>query len=104
MVKEINNSNYEEFTKSGVSFLQVSTTWCGPCKALTPVVESLSDSSEVESVNFGKLDADESRELAQKLGVRSVPSLFVFKNGEIVEQGVGMKSKEQLLEMVQNHM
>lgn len=104
MVKEVNQSNFEEFTKEGVSFLQVSTLWCGPCKALTPIVEDFSNQSEVETVSFGKLDADESREIALKLGVRSVPALFVYKDGEVVNQGVGMKNKEQLLEMLQPYM
>jgi thioredoxin 1 len=102
MVTQINNTNFEGFIADGVSFIQVSTSWCGPCKALAPIVESFSEQEEVESVKFGKVDADESREIAQRLGVRSVPSLFVFKNGEIISQSVGMKSKEQLMEMIQH--
>ena len=104
MVTEINNTNFDGFISEGISFIQVSTAWCGPCKALTPIVESFSNQPEVESVKFGKVDADESGDIARKLGVRSVPSLFVYKDGEIVEQGVGMKSKEQLLEMIQPYM
>ena len=104
MVTKINNTNFDGFISEGVSFIQVSTEWCGPCKALTPIVESFSQQPEVVSVKFGKIDADESGEIARKLGVRSVPSLFVYKDGEIVEQGVGMKSKKQLLEMIQPYM
>jgi thioredoxin 1 len=100
MVTEINNTNFEEFIKEGSVFLQVSTSWCGPCKIMSPIIESTSN--DIDSVKFGKIDAEENREISQKLGVRSVPAFFVFKNGELINQSVGMKTKEQIFEMINN--
>jgi thioredoxin 1 len=81
-VLEINDLNFEtEVVKSGVPFLlDFSAVWCGPCKALTPIVERLADEYKGK-VRVGKLDIDDSPAVASKFGIKSVPTILVFKEG-----------------------
>ena len=69
--------------------------WCGPCKMLTPVLEELSSENE-SKINIYKVNVDENQQLAVKYGIRSIPTLLLFKGGEIQEQIVGLKSKSDL--------
>lgn len=69
--------------------------WCGPCKMIAPVLDELA--SEYENrVQIGKVNIDEDQSLATEYGVRAIPTLLVFKNGQVVEQIVGMRSKRDL--------
>lgn len=69
--------------------------WCGPCKMLAPVIAELSEELE-GSVKVGKVNVDEQNELAREFGIMSIPTLLVFKNGKVVNQTVGVQSKEQI--------
>ena len=74
--------------------------WCGPCKALAPVVEEVA--TEVgDAVSIYKVNVDENTELAQAHGVQSIPTLLVFKGGNLSETIVGLKSKDELVKIVQ---
>ena len=70
--------------------------WCGPCRMIGPVVEALAKDLDGK-LKVGKLNVDEAQELAAKYGIMSIPTLLVFKNGEVVDQMVGAMSKDQLL-------
>ncbi len=69
--------------------------WCGPCKALTPVIDELANDF-AGKVKIGKLDTDANREVATKYAVSAIPTLFLFQNGEITEKFVGLKPKSEL--------
>lgn len=73
--------------------------WCGPCKALTPILEEVS-SEMSEQVSVYKVNVDDNSELAQDHGVQSIPTILVFKNGSLSETLVGLKSKEELVAIV----
>jgi thioredoxin 1 len=69
--------------------------WCGPCKMIAPVLDELA--SEYEGrIRIGKVNIDEDQNLAAEYGVRAIPTLLVFKNGQVAEQVVGMRSKRDL--------
>ena len=70
-------------------------TWCGPCKALMPTVDEIAN--EHPEIKVGKVDVDEEMELARQFKVFSVPTLIVFKDGNVLKQMVGLQSKEQIL-------
>lgn len=70
-------------------------TWCGPCKMQTPVLEQL-DADYAGKVKFASLDVDQNQDLAQALGIMSIPSLVVFKNGQPTEKVVGFHPKAAL--------
>lgn len=72
--------------------------WCGPCKMLLPIIEEIA--RENPNIKVGKVNVDEEPELASQFHVSTIPSLFVLKNGQIVEQSVGAKSKQQILTML----
>jgi thioredoxin 1 len=100
-VLEINDLNFEnEVVKSEVPFLlDFSAVWCGPCKALAPVVERVADEYKGK-VRVGKLDIDDSPGVAAKFGIKGVPTIVVFKGGKESGRHVGMTSKEVLVKML----
>lgn len=69
--------------------------WCGPCRMVAPVVEELADEYEGKA-KIGKVDVDSNPQISTKYGIRSIPSLLIFKNGEVVDQIVGAVPKAQL--------
>jgi thioredoxin 1 len=97
----LNKESFEKVTSSKEKTLIIDfwAPWCGPCKALTPVLEELS-SEMSDSVEVYKVNVDDNTELAQEHGVQSIPTLLVFKNGALSETIVGLKTKDELVEIV----
>ena len=77
-------------------------SWCGACKILHPIINELADENREKPVTISIVDVDNERELAQKFSIRSLPTLAVFKDGNIINQGPGMVSKPRLQEMIDN--
>ena len=75
--------------------LDFTAVWCGPCKRLAPIVEEIAQESEGK-LRVGKLDIDDNQDTASRFGVMSVPTLMLFKNGEVLDQHVGLASKADL--------
>lgn len=100
-VFEINDGNFDsEVLKADVPFLlDFSAVWCGPCKVLAPIVEKLADEYKGK-VKVGKLDIDEAPGVASKFGIRSVPTVLVFKGGKESGRHVGVTNKETLLKLL----
>lgn len=101
-VKVIENSNTTELDAAKVALLDVWATWCGPCKAIAPIVEELSKEFEGQ-VEFFKADADENPELAKKLRVMSIPNLMIFKEGKVAARHVGFTDAEELRNWVKSN-
>ncbi|MBR2696686.1 MAG: thioredoxin [Parasporobacterium sp.] len=74
-------------------------TWCGPCKMLAPTIEEIAKEQE-GVIKVGKVDVDEQPVLAQKFGIMSIPTLIVFKDGKIANQGIGFMDKEKVLALL----
>lgn len=74
-------------------------TWCGPCRMIAPIIEEIAKEYEGK-VKVGKVNVDEQSALAAKYGIMSIPTLILFKNGEIAEKMVGLRSKEQIAEIL----
>jgi thioredoxin 1 len=90
---ELTVSNFEEVTKEGVSLVDFWAPWCGPCRMIAPVIEELAVEFEGKA-NICKVNTDEEQDIAVKYGIRSIPTILFFKNGEVVEQMVGAASKQ----------
>jgi thioredoxin 1 len=75
-------------------------TWCGPCKALTPTIEKLAGEFQGKMV-IGKMDIGNHPQAAGKFGVRSIPALLFFKNGEVVDSIVGKASEDKIREVIE---
>lgn len=76
--------------------------WCGPCRMIAPVVEGLADEYNGR-VSVGKLNIDQNPDTPMKYGVRSIPTLLLFKGGEVVEATVGVTGKDQLAQLLDKH-
>ena len=74
-------------------------TWCGPCKMLSPVVDQIAE--ENSAIKVGKVNVDDEQELAGRFNIMSIPTLLVFKNGQMVNQSVGVIPKERILQLVE---
>ncbi len=96
-IVDINESQFEsEVIKSQTPVLvDFWAPWCGPCKILGPVLEELA--SETDRVKFVKVNVDENQDLAQKYEVMSIPTIFLFKNGEIIDSFLGTLGKNDLI-------
>ena len=97
----LTEENFEnEVLKSDIPVLvDFWATWCGPCKMLAPIIAQIAE-EKVGEIKVGKVDVDEEMELAAEYQVASIPTVLLFKNGEVVETSIGFKPKEQLLEML----
>ena len=100
-VKVFNALNFEEevLKADGAVLVDFTATWCGPCKQLAPIVEQVADELVGKAI-IGKLDIDESPMTAAKFGIRSVPTLMVFKNGEKAAQHLGVTSKAKIVNLL----
>lgn len=83
-----------------IVLLDFFATWCGPCKMLSPILEDLK--KEYENIDFYKVDVDESRDLAAKYHINSMPTLIFLKNGKEIERFIGWRSKEELSRIIEN--
>ena len=102
MVNEIKSSQQfeqEVLNSANPVFVDFWAEWCGPCRAVSPVVEELSGEYDGR-VNFVKINVDQNGELAQKYNVFSIPTLAIFKNGQVVSQKVGASTKESFKTMI----
>lgn len=99
MAIELTVENFEqEVEKSDVPVLvDFWAEWCGPCRMMAPIIDEISEEVDSSKLKVAKLDVDKAGEIAQKHGIMSIPAFKVFKNGEVVKDFVGSKSKEDVL-------
>ena len=100
MVKSFNKENFmsEVLEAKGTVLVDFYADWCGPCRMVAPIVEEISN--EREDVIVGKINVDESPEIAVKYNVMSIPTLIVFKDGKEYERIIGYKPKDSILEIL----
>lgn len=97
-VLEITENNFEEeVLKSDKTVLiDFFATWCGPCKMMSPIIDEIAEEMG-DKVKVGKIDTDENMNLAEKYGIMSIPTIIIFKNGEVKKQFVGLTSKDEII-------
>ena len=98
---ELSDANFEKETKSGAILVDFWASWCGPCRAIAPVIDELAVEMKGK-VKFGKVNVDEQSALAEKFEVSSIPSLIIFKGGKPVANRVGAASKGTLKEWIES--
>lgn len=101
MVKDIKTNEFKEKVLNSAKPVLVDfwASWCGPCKMLSPAVDSVSE--QVSEADFYKVNVDEEPSLAQEFGIMSIPTLIVFKNGEAVDQSVGVVPEADIKALVE---
>ena len=91
---EVKDSTFDDFVKANkVVIIDCWAPWCGPCRSLSPIIEELAKEFEGK-IAFGKLNTDENESIPMKFNISAIPTLLVFKNGEMVDRIVGAGNKE----------
>ena len=100
-IPSLSKETFEEATSASDSTVIIDfwAPWCGPCKALTPTLEEVANEAG-DAAKIYKVNVDENTELAQQHGVQSIPTLLVYKQGSLSETIVGLKTKEELLAII----
>jgi len=101
MALEITDANFEEIVMNSDKPVMVDfwAAWCGPCKMLGPVINQIADEYEGKAV-VGKLDVDANQQYAAQFGVRNIPTVLIFQNGELVGRQVGVAQKNTYTEAI----
>ncbi len=99
MALEITDANFEELVMNSDKPVMIDfwAVWCGPCRMVGPIVQEIGEEYG-DKVVVGKLDVDHNPETARKFGIRNIPTLLFFKNGEVVDKQVGAVPKQKLVE------
>lgn len=95
---KLNKDNYEkEIKDKGIVIVDFFATWCGPCMMLAPILEELSEKYKVCKINV-----DEEQELAIENAVMSIPTVYIYKDGELLNKFIGYKTKEEIEKIIEN--
>ena len=103
MVKALTDETFLDETSEGVSLIDFWAEWCGPCKMQSPIIEEMDEESD-GSVKYFTLDVDANQEIAGQLGIMSIPTLLVKKDGQVVDAMIGYHSKEQITEKLNKYL
>lgn len=99
-IKEITKPDFQEAIKSEqVILVDFHAEWCGPCKTLKPILEEVSE----EGVKVFSVDVDNNKELATEHQISSIPTVLLYKNGEKMDEFIGVKDKEEILSLLKKH-
>jgi len=94
---ELTNDNFDATINEGVTMVDFWAPWCGPCRMIAPVIEELAEDFDGKAT-IAKVNTDEQQDIAVKYGIRSIPAILFFKDGEMIDQMVGAASKDAFAE------
>ena len=102
MALQLTDSNFKDtvLDQKGIAVVDFWAEWCGPCRMVGPIIEELATDYDGKAI-IGKVDVDDNAELSQQYGVRSIPTILILKDGEVVDKHVGATSKQALVEKIE---
>ena len=101
-VKTFTDSNFNQETSQGVVLVDFWAPWCGPCRLIAPTVDALAEQFDGRAT-IGKMNVDENPEVPGRFMIRGIPTLLLFKNGQVAETIVGVRPKEELAGLLERH-
>ena len=104
MSQVITDKTFNEETDKGLVLIDFWATWCGPCRMQAPILDQLEQEYDEEEFRIAKMDVDENPETPQQFGIMGIPTLMLKKDGQVVEKAVGVHSKEQLRQMIDQYL
>jgi len=105
MAFEFTDANFKEtaLDTDGVAVIDSWAEWCGPCRMIAPIIEELSSEYDGKAL-IGKVNVDHNPEVAMKYGIRSIPTILILKDGEVVDKQVGATTKQLLADKIETHL
>jgi len=103
MAHVLTSSDFDSTIALGVTLVDFYADWCGPCQRLIPVIDDMAKIYNGRA-NICKLDVDATGDIAQRYGIMSIPTLLLFKDGQLVEKVVGLQSQDELTSLVEKHL
>ena len=100
-IQLLNESNFDSETNTGITLVDFYADWCGPCRMLGPILESVADDLQ-GTANVVKVNVDQSPTLARRFNVRGIPTILVIKDGVVTNRKTGVGNKQQLIELLNN--
>ena len=104
MSQVVTDTTFNEETDKGLVLIDFWATWCGPCRMQAPIFDQLSEEYDEDEFRIVKMDVDENPQTPQQFGIMSIPTLLLKKDGQVVEKAVGVHSKEQLRQMIDQNL
>ena len=104
MSQVVTDTTFNEETDKGLVLIDFWATWCGPCRMQAPILDQLSEEYDEDEFRIVKMDVDENPQTPQQFGIMSIPTLLLKKDGQVIEKAVGVHSKEQLRQMIDQYL
>ena len=98
---ELTNANFDATVASGVTLVDFWAPWCGPCKMQTPILEQQVVPAIAGRAKVAKVNVDEAKELAVRFSIRSIPAIFIFKDGQVAKEFVGLQRGDALVKAIE---
>ena len=100
-VKLSTENHFQETITTGVVLIDFNASWCGPCRFQGPIIKDIAKQSEGQAL-VSEVNVDENREMAIRLGIQSIPTLILFKNGQEMQRFIGLQTREVLSRAIEN--
>ena len=102
-MKILQENEFDKAIEKGIVLVDFFANWCGPCRMMAPILESVEEELDYK-INFYKIDVDECENIAKRYGIMSIPTIIIFRDGEIIEKNVGLWQKDACLDTIKKYL